>query len=695
MNADARQVSASGANDIEGPRLIVGATIANKAANDRLLARSFLTAQTKSAHSRLIERLQGLAHPKEAAQPKETAQPDQNGLNLCNYEASTEPIVRKSKEPFNKSVITKTRGVMSDDSSVDRPGATSAPVNYTSKEDPAIHSKPVTPNGTSSLTRVLRPAFPNQDTRPRECTCSRSEAGSRLGATPESYVASIRDQVRHQRSSSPLLGEIFQILSERLNKENMTNGVDEIATDAELYFLSGNGQLDHRPLLSVREWDALDVYRDPACCMDQTLDSIPKIVILRGNQPAQCLPRVGAKFNVDPQVFLRHLQHLWGGKDFRLFASLALPSTSVDVISLSVMTLGKHGYSGLSLPLLRDRGQMEMNKYLHEVTTDRRMQAGDSLVRRYWIHSLDYFSVEQEITVSLQRMDRGWTLLIWTDIARPLHQGPLGPWYKQLKPSGLFTNTFVRQIRLPGITLDREPAVTTSPFAGPKSDDLSRPRLRHSLVYGVKNDPILMAVDPFYCVLELFELSASSLDQLLKLIGGLMQERLGYGHVGGSPMQDHADLLFQQDVLNRVRERIVSSLADIRHYSNTWPSTAYEEQKEQIDRARDNILHDFEDLRQRTDRLLLRCHEGMAMCTSRAAIDEAGKSMDQAKKVAQLTWLAFLFMPLSFAASIFGMNNSFLMEYDTVSMVCWITLAIGMGTTSYAVLFAAGQRSKS
>lgn len=61
------------------------------------------------------------------------------------------------------------------------------------------------------------------------------------------------------------------------------------------------------------------------------------------------------------------------------------------------------------------------------------------------------------------------------------------------------------------------------------------------------------------------------------------------------------------------------------------------------------------------------------MITNRAMLKEARKSVDQAETVTKLTYLAFFFLPLSFTASLFGMNFK---QFGTGSLNIWVMFVV-------------------
>jgi CorA-like Mg2+ transporter protein len=95
---------------------------------------------------------------------------------------------------------------------------------------------------------------------------------------------------------------------------------------------------------------------------------------------------------------------------------------------------------------------------------------------------------------------------------------------------------------------------------------------------------------------------------------------------------------------------------------------------------RTSAIRDFDDLIQqcevvqRTLRDYLSRHVGMkSLEESRLAVLESRKSIEQAESVKRLTQLAFVFLPLNLATSLFGMNMT---EFGTGSLHIWVFVAV-------------------
>lgn len=81
-------------------------------------------------------------------------------------------------------------------------------------------------------------------------------------------------------------------------------------------------------------------------------------------------------------------------------------------MTLRFITIGRRRPTGNSqhhIDRLRQDGVQGMATYEHSLKLNReQVKTGDSIVRRYSVHDEEYFSIEQEVSISLNYFDRQW-----------------------------------------------------------------------------------------------------------------------------------------------------------------------------------------------------------------------------------------------------------------------------------------------
>ena len=190
--------------------------------------------------------------------------------------------------------------------------------------------------------------------------------------------------------------------------------------------------------------------------------------------------------------------------------------------------------------------------------------------------------------------------------------------------------------------------------------------------YGKSLDQATMASDPFYALNHVFWFVASSYRQYLNMLEKKDAERTSTSLIGSQSEGANADpeawdstnLRFDRSVLEKHVVHLRQIVQTIQYQGceahssdkHGWPRARESAQAEVALEAAKQLERTFQLLLQQAEQILTRYRDGMNVLMNRATMAEANKSLIQAKEVAKLTKLAFVYIPLSFTASFFGMN---------------------------------------
>ena len=212
------------------------------------------------------------------------------------------------------------------------------------------------------------------------------------------------------------------------------------------------------------------------------------------------------------------------------------------------------------------------------------------------------------------------------------------------------------------------PWIQTSPFASlhAKSLSITQERLPTEgveqsasllhLDYGKTLDSHLMSEDPFYALHEIFIVCATSEMQFLNVLESkiTIDATREFGpDLNVSP----TNMMYFQNLLECHADMLQGSIEAIIYQDAAWwsrPTDSSLRQKSAT--ATKSLLQDYEALFRRTQILSDRCKSRLNILMNRAGIVESNKAIEQTKEVTKLTRLAFVFTPLSFTATFFGMN---------------------------------------
>lgn len=189
--------------------------------------------------------------------------------------------------------------------------------------------------------------------------------------------------------------------------------------------------------------------------------------------------------------------------------------------------------------------------------------------------------------------------------------------------------------------------------------------------YGRSLRPNVMAVDAFYALNEVFSLAASSEIQFLNLIDVKLDQ---YTKPGVAEFDSLPNLKYTKEILYRHIQKIQQALNSMRNAKHPkWPKASNGTGKK-AKTAAEGLEQDFDHLLNRAKMLHKRCHEAIAVLMSSISISESKKAIEQAKRVGKLTFLAFIFVPLSFTTSFFGMNVRELTQ-EHLSIYWWVVFS--------------------
>lgn len=190
--------------------------------------------------------------------------------------------------------------------------------------------------------------------------------------------------------------------------------------------------------------------------------------------------------------------------------------------------------------------------------------------------------------------------------------------------------------------------------------------------YGSSLRPSIMGYDAFYSFSEIFSLAAASEMQFMNLIDTKLDKFTRRGiHQGDSlPNLKYLSLILYRHIQHI--QGVFDAFENTNHPK--WPK-ASKDQGKKAKVSRDGLLRDYKCLHLRANALHSRCNSEIGVLMNSISIEESQKAMMQAERVGKLTFLASIFVPLSFTTSVFGMN---VRELDQGSLSMWVWAAMSV-----------------
>lgn len=276
---------------------------------------------------------------------------------------------------------------------------------------------------------------------------------------------------------------------------------------------------------------------------------------------------------------------------------------------------------------------------------------------------------------------------MWFDCGSDLSQSPEGPWFEPSR-SGLHTYFHPTILFKPNIPFKDhqilDPNTTTGGPAGTASaSTITTPRNAvHqsanllSTCYGRSLHSATMSRDPFYTLTELFSFVSTAELALLNAISARLGDNPDTDLLGMEPAaisRAQARLLQYRRVLEQQAHKTAEILTFIRNRDRLeWP-TQSSNQTSKASHASARAEQDFAYLASRNALLQSRCERALTTIMNNASISEARAGISMSARVFKLTLLASTYVPLSFSASIFGMN---FLQFDDQSRGYWVWVLV-------------------
>lgn len=212
-------------------------------------------------------------------------------------------------------------------------------------------------------------------------------------------------------------GEIYESLAKFLKRGGQAAASSQseatIKLDIALYSLSVSGPKIHEAKSGQTE--VPELHRAMSSLQSDSVDDDVQalLVFLQGHQSPECLSSIGSICNVHPVFFQQHLEDRSSFGLRQLFSAPSLPSAFHSIVRLKLMTVGVRNSTSDStsqslIDGLRMADQSAMDRYLHSVNLEHGLHGGDSIVRSFNVHDATYYSIEQEVTIRVQRSGRKW-----------------------------------------------------------------------------------------------------------------------------------------------------------------------------------------------------------------------------------------------------------------------------------------------
>ena len=182
----------------------------------------------------------------------------------------------------------------------------------------------------------------------------------------------------------------------------------------------------------------------------------------------------------------------------------------------------------------------------------------------------------------------------------------------------------------------------------------------------------IMATDPLYALTEVFNVTTASMNQYLNLVEHKLAGFTDDAHYDDFDML--SNLRYSKDILYRQQRQLEQVNAWLKLHQlrrgTGWRTTSEEDPK--ASQAAESVIQRYDYLHTRVKTLQAQCQDAISNLMNSINMKEVKNSYIQAKRITKLTFLAFVFAPLSFTTSFFAMN----IGLEGLSLRSWFAVTI-------------------
>ena len=500
--------------------------------------------------------------------------------------------------------------------------------------------------------------------------------------------------------SAAYLRNLAKFLHKPNQKPRNSRRPDQQRYQPEILAKEGCRPFIYEYVFSTREeprlttFDNVDKYKQTICDDAYSADR-NELVFLAGRPSPEWLSAVGARYKLDYRFIHQHLSFLpTGQRDW--FTSPTLPSRSHDVLRLcvpSILFIGEHRYVDVN-DLQESRGDSERQlrhcfRSLQEGTL---AEAGRSIVRRMNIHSGDSLVIEQEISCCHLERGGNWTGILF-DVITPsqLNRIVVLAWtdsgqddtfdFLPVPTNDCFKGS---ADRLDCCPVFFEKDLSEKPCASEPQDCMQNPKIKQPLSslpanYGNTIDWKKAAFNPLFAVQELFTFHAASELQYLNMLEQFILDQISEAE-STQVKTDICSILhfdYARSILTRHDTHIHSLVSSLEKGLKRWKEPVSDIQPHNNEDLRSMLQTDLGYLSTRIQNIISLCEAGRSTLMSQVSIEETKRSNERAVLVTELTKttnrLTFIFLPISFVTSAFGMNFK---QFGQGTLSVWLWVAI-------------------
>jgi hypothetical protein len=429
-----------------------------------------------------------------------------------------------------------------------------------------------------------------------------------------------------------------------------------------------------------------------------------QIVFVRGSLSPSWTNALGVKYKIDPEFFRRHLRYL-DEHDFSDQPSLSSTSTEMLTLVLPSLHVQDSPLSAREVKRNREQDSHVAKKNQNSITS--RQASGETVVRKFTTLSDRFCSIEHEVAIFTRSKKSGGqigkntfhkiskhkltkvTAVVLLDTGLEMNQEG-GPPFFSRQESILLKKPAVGLKQIP-VVVSRPSSVsinvTHPPVSKPEtpapSSSIDHAASFLPFYFGMSSEAPSADSNIFGLMYEIFRLVTSSECQFLNRLGRILDEQ------ELEPV-DEMQMTLTLSTIKCIRtlseehkQRLKRNIASLKIKANLHvnasaggavsSASASKPQDSGVSDHLTTTLGDFTELSERANLLCISCTEAVSLIVNGAMLRESQKAIQRADAQSRLTVFAYLFLPLTLVASVFGMNVK---ELNSGSQSIWLPFAV-------------------
>ncbi|KAF1923072.1 uncharacterized protein M421DRAFT_426173 [Didymella exigua CBS 183.55] len=410
-----------------------------------------------------------------------------------------------------------------------------------------------------------------------------------------------------------------------------------------------------------------------------------ELVFLTGYPSRQWLKEISSHYNIDFRFLQSHLDFLPGARrDW--FLGSSIPSRNRHCARLLIPSIvffdsDVREISVRELHEARSSCHMKLREKVKNFFGDSTIQHGQSIIRRINIHSGDMMVIEQAVSISINNTASGPRVIVWSDAGDPEDSivTPNTPRFQKLSSTADFCPVFFDR----GVQSADDTNITT--FNVSVNGNIIPRTLQPLAVlpsrYGETLDWNEVSTDPLSLLEELFRFQASAASQYLNMLRDLTTERLAQTPPTGETLPSMDDILhldYTKTVLIRWSAHFKTLVGVLNDHVFHVEAKLLKDDDRRL-KLKLSLLKDLEFLQAEAETLITVCDSGKSTIMNLSTVFDSRQAAKDSSLVTELTKatnrITFIFLPISFVTSVFGMNFRQFGQ-GPLSITIWFAVAL-------------------